>query len=120
MLSVLEFWNNIDRLNPYGSTKKLCDKAGIHYKNTCQQRADGYMPKPETLLKLAKALNTSIECLLTGKEAPLKYSPEVEDIAKWLNLFGTNEDFTIIRRLLRMPEKDTRFSDNYKKKGERR
>lgn len=114
MLNVSDFWKNIDNLNPYDSLKELCDKAGIHYKNTCQQRADGYMPKPEALLGLSKALAISINGLLTGKEEK-KYSTDVEEIARWLSMFGTQEDFAIIRRLLRIPSKNNSIS--YQKMG---
>lgn len=110
MLNVSDFWSNIDRLNPYDSLKELCLRAGIHYKNTCQQRADGYMPKPEALLGLSKALSVSINGLLTGREER-KYSAEIEEIARWLSMFGTEEDLAIIRRLLRIPPKNNTVSN---------
>lgn len=104
MLNVFDFWRNIDCHNPYESMRKLCLSAGISYNNTCKQRTNSYMPKPETLLKLSKAMGVSIEFLLTGKEER-RYPPEIEEIARWLTLFGTDEDIAIIKRLLRIPEK---------------
>ena len=104
-----QFWNNIDKINPYKSTRQLCLKANVNYHNICQQRSDGYLPKPETLLLLSKAMAVSMETLLTGEESHI-YKSEVEEIAKWLQLFGTPEDFEIIRRLLRMPGKNTAIS----------
>lgn len=110
MLDVKEFWEHIDSLNPYQSMRELCNRAGINYKNTCQQRSDGYMPKPEALLKLSRALGVSIESLLTGR-LEVAYSPEIDEIARWLKLFGTEEDFAIIRRLLRIPGKNNTVSE---------
>ena len=109
MLSVYEFWKNLDKQNPYDSLRVLCERAGINYNSTLKQRCNCYMPKPEALLLLSKAMSVSIETLLTGEESHI-YKSEVEEIAKWLQLFGTPEDYEIIRRLLRMPGKNTAIS----------
>ena len=110
MLDTLSFWRHIDLINPYPSSRELCKRAGVSYGNICKQRTNLYMPKPEALLKLSKALGVSIECLLTGEE-DRRYPPEIEEIARWLKLFGTSEDIAIIRRLLRIPAKNNTVSN---------
>ena len=110
MLSIEDFWNHIDKINPYESLKQLCIRANINYNTICKQRTHLYMPKPETLLQLAQALGVSIECLLTGEDSPA-YSDEIEEIARWLKLFGTEEDFRLIRRVLGMPGKNNTVSN---------
>lgn len=110
MLGIVEFWNHIDKINPYDSLKQLCIRAGLNPKQIYQQRQRYYMPKPETLLQLSEAMGVSMECLLTGEESPA-YSDEIEEIARWLKLFGTDEDFRLIRRVLGMPGKNNTVSD---------
>ena len=110
MLSIVEFWEHLDKINPYGSMRQLCAKAGIDPRQIYQQRQKFYMPKPETLLQLAQTLGVSIECLLTGEDSPA-YSDEIEEIARWLKLFGTEEDFRLIRRVLGMPGKNNTVSN---------
>lgn len=114
MLNVVEFWDHLDSINPYSSIQKLCDKAGLNSHTIYQQRQRFYMPKPDTLLLLARALGVSIECLLTGEDIPV-YSKEIDEIAKWLKLFGNEEDFRLIRRVIGMPGKNNTVS--YEKLG---
>lgn len=110
MLGTVEFWNHLDRVNPYDSLKQLCIRAKVNYNTICKQRSNQFLPKPETLLQLSEAMGVSMECLLTGEESPA-YSDEIEEIARWLKLFGTDEDFRLIRRVLGMPGKNNTVSD---------
>lgn len=105
MLNVIDFWNHLDKINPYSSVKELCDKAGINSHTIYQQRQRFYMPKPETLLLLSNAIGVSLEFLLTGKDEPM-YSKDIDEIARWLKLFGTKDDFRLIRRVLGMPDEN--------------
>ena len=77
MLDGFEFWKLIDRLNPYKTVSELAEGAGINYHNIKQQRTDCRIPKAEDLYKLSKALNCSMEYLITGKEDNTT-SPEIE------------------------------------------
>ena len=77
MINGFEFWKLIDRVNPYKSISKLAEVAGINYHNIKQQRTDCRMPKTEDLYKLAKALNKSMEFLITGEEE-LEKPPEIK------------------------------------------
>lgn len=109
MFNTEEFWDNLKLINPYPSLSKLCEMTGISYKNTVQQIQKGYMPKPETLLKFSDGIGVTINTLLDGRKGS-QYKPEVEEIAKWLQVFGTDEDFRCIRYMLRMPGKNNRIS----------
>lgn len=77
MLDGFEFWKLIDRLNPYKTVSELAEAAGINYHNIKQQRTDCRIPKAEDLFKLSRALNCSMEYLLTGKEETIA-DPEIE------------------------------------------
>ena len=62
------FWARIDELNPFGSVTRLCEETGIDINRVKQQRSEGYVPKWKDQLALAKALNCSLEYLLTGEK----------------------------------------------------
>ena len=40
-----EFWKTIDRINPYKTMRGLCEKTGLDYWNTAQQRSKNIVPK---------------------------------------------------------------------------
>ncbi len=111
MVDGFTFWNLVDKNNPYGSAKALADIAGINYRHMVQQRADCRVPKCEDVLIIADALNLTMEYLLTGKKEKKRvekhYPERIENIAKWLLMFATEEDFTLVERVLRMPGKNT-------------
>ena len=62
------FWQNIsDELDKRGiNNMELADKAGLSYRTITTQRNRHTIPGAEQLLKMAEALGTSMEALLTG------------------------------------------------------
>lgn len=103
MFTTQEFWNHIDKINPYRSIAGLVQASGIDYHRLTQQRSRGYMPKPEDLLRLADATKHSIEFLLTGVERHSFYPKRIECIADYCTYRATDEDLFAIERILRIP-----------------
>lgn len=65
------FWDNVkERLEYLGMTQKeLAAITGLNIGTIKNQIYKGVIPDTESAMKLAKALNTSIEFLLTGKDS---------------------------------------------------
>ena len=103
MLTVHEFWNNIDQINPYRTLGELAKASGIDYHRLTQQRSRGYMPKPEDLLKLSKCTKHTIESLLTGQNDRSVYSKRVEMIANRCEYTANEEQLFFIEKILGLP-----------------
>lgn len=103
MFTVQEFWNNIDQINPYRSLGELAKASGIDYHRLTQQRSRGYMPKPEDLLRLSKALRKTIESLLTGNQNRAFYSVRTERIANRCEYTATETQLFMVEQILGLP-----------------
>ena len=101
MFDAREFWNNVDKNNPYKSIGELIRAGSMNYHRITQQRVDGIIPKAEDLLKLSTAMHKSIEFLLTGKDF-IRYSPRVEAIARHCQYFASDEDLYIVEKILKI------------------
>ncbi|MBQ9539212.1 MAG: helix-turn-helix transcriptional regulator [Treponema sp.] len=64
------FWQNVEIEREYQdmSRKELASKAGINYASIGIGLERNSIPAADTALRIAKALNTSLEYLLTGTE----------------------------------------------------
>lgn len=108
MLNATEFWDRVDKNNPYKTVGKLVAATGINYHRLTQQRCDGIMPKADDLYKISIAIGKSMEFLLTGNEKPAekieKELPErIKRIVFRLENLATEEDFMLVERILRLP-----------------
>ncbi len=66
------FWDRVaSELDYLGMTNKaLADKVGITASNIGKGIKTGAFPSVDTALKIARALNVSVEYLVTGSESP--------------------------------------------------
>ncbi len=93
-----EFWERVDKLNPFKSIKKLSITATIDYNTIKKQRSELRYPKVDTIIQIAKVLNCSVDFLVTGKIEPTKsYPAQIEEIADKLCIVS-EEDLTLIKR----------------------
>lgn len=102
MNSGYEFWKVVDACNPYKTIRGLCEATGLGYWNVAQQRSKDIIPKADVLLTISKALNKSIEYLLTGQESK-EYPTRIDAIARACLYSATGEDLLAIERILRLP-----------------
>ena len=100
MFTVQEFWDNIDRINPYQTLGALASASGMDYHRLTQQRSRGYMPKPEDLLRLSKATKHTIEALLTGISRKSFYSARVERIASRCEYTASETQLFMVEQIL--------------------
>ena len=115
MFTVQEFWNNIDKINPYKSLGELARVSGIDYHRLTQQRSKGFMPKPEDLLRLSKSTKYTIEGLLTGNARKSFYSERVERIADRCQYMATDTQLFMVEQILGIPSKYTLVSKDEKR-----
>lgn len=97
-----DFWKRVDKINPYPTIAKLISITDIDYGLIKKQRFDRRIPKTADSYEIAKALNTSLEFLLTGIE-PMKLPDRIEKIVFYLEHLATEEDFRLVERILRIP-----------------
>lgn len=102
MLTVQEFWNNIDRINPYRTLGALANASGMDYHRLTQQRSRGYMPKPEDLIRLSDATKHTIEALLLGTDERKQYaySKRTERIANRCEFTATDTQLFMVEQIL--------------------
>ena len=60
-------WKRVDDLKGDRTLQSIADEALIKYQRIKEQRSSGRIPTAEDLYAIARALNTSIEFLLTGE-----------------------------------------------------
>ena len=105
MFTVQEFWNNIDKINPYKSLGELTRASGIDYHRLTQQRSKGFMPKPEDLLRLSISTKCTVEELLTGIKRKSFYSERIERIADRCQYMASETQLFMIEQILGIPSK---------------
>lgn len=76
-------WKRVDALKK-GSLKELSQQTGIDCQKFKNQRTGNIIPKADDLYKIARALNTSMEYLLSGEQQKI-YDARVTAIADWLS-----------------------------------
>jgi hypothetical protein len=78
-----KFWERVDFLRNKKTLKALTKELGIEYETIRVQRTRHRFPKPEYMYLFSKALNTSIEYLLTGEinQVNNTYPARIEKIA---------------------------------------
>lgn len=64
------FWKRIDGLREH-SLIEIAESTGIDYNLIKTQRSKNRLPKTLEAIAIAKVVNTSVEWLVTGEEAPL-------------------------------------------------
>jgi hypothetical protein len=62
------FWCNVDRKRGDTSLAEISRTSGLRYQLVKTQRSDNTLPRADHAFIIAKALNTTCEYLLTGKE----------------------------------------------------
>lgn len=79
MTTPFYFWNRIDDLLGKRTVKSLAEESGLNYRTIKNQRTLDRFPGIEECYKLATALNTTVEYLLTG-DKQLAGCPEAEAV----------------------------------------
>lgn len=79
--SAYEFWKRVDQVRTGKAMSEIARVASVSYKNVKDQRSLNRLPKLEDAYKLSKALNVSVEFLLTGVDNHV-LSPRSLAIAK--------------------------------------
>ena len=97
------FWQRVDAGNRKATLLDLCKSVGLDYNRVKHNRSDCRVPKADDLLLLAKALNTSIEFLLTGMD-PWRYPPRIEAIISRC-LIAPDDDLRLVEKVLGIEEK---------------
>ena len=84
-LSAYQFWKRVDEIRERrGFTlEQIASMVGVKHQSIRDQRSKDLIPKSETVYKIAKRLNASMEYLLAG-ETEIRYSPRVNAIANYL------------------------------------
>lgn len=95
------FWSQIDSINTFGTLKELAEAATVNYVRMRNQRSDNRIPGSEDLYGLSKALNVSMEYLLTG-ETPSTYTPRTPQVKAIFDgiLHATQAELDIIYRII--------------------
>lgn len=95
-----EVWKRIDEKKGDMSVKELSELTGIKYQLLKDQRSRDIIPKAVDLASIARALNTTMDYVMTGRNfrsAFLEYIPYLEK--------ASDGDLSAIRKILGMPEK---------------
>lgn len=86
MKDAYKFWRNVDFACKDKSLADLSKITGISYSTIRNQRSINRMPQLYDAYLIAKALNVSVESLITGKEDSTYLSPEALEVQKDKNL----------------------------------
>ena len=95
-----KFWETVDQLRPEGDLKTFVKNNGLDYVRITNQRSDCRIPKLEDAYAIAKALDVSIEHLITGTDDLGPFNEFIPYLKK-----ASEGDLTSIRKILGMPEK---------------
>lgn len=78
----MSFWGIVlDELEYQGKTRKwLAGEAGFDVSTIGSGLKRESMPQVDLALRIAKALNVSVDYLVTGRNSPSKTEPEPEDL----------------------------------------
>lgn len=102
----------MDKLNPYNTLTKLMKASDVDYEAIKRQRVDNRIPKTMDALKIAEALNTSVEYLVTGEDVAPSYSNRIKHILFRLQNYADEEDMKLVERVLRIKEKEEENAGN--------
>lgn len=94
------FWNNVkSELEYQGLTQKeLSEKTGISLGTIKNQLCRNVMPNTEYAFKIAKALNVTVEYLMTGNNLPGLNDDEMEVLRLYKQLNEPNK--AMVKQLL--------------------
>jgi transcriptional regulator with XRE-family HTH domain len=106
-----DLWKRVDDLRGKMSIRELAEKSGLGEGTLQTTRVMKSVPKTSTLFPIAKALNTSMDYLYSGQEAPdnfdapifrkLSSSQDLIDICTAL-ITAEPAEIEIIKRILRI------------------
>jgi len=77
------FYDNVKMLvkkNTHLTLESFIQSLGLNYGTYHTQRKAGNIPRADEALKIAKALNTSVEFLVTGKEPENSKAAVLDDL----------------------------------------
>ena len=80
MKDAYNFWRNVDSACKDKSLAELSKLTGISYSTIRNQRSINRMPQLYDAYLIAKALNVSLESLITGKQDSICLSPEALEV----------------------------------------
>lgn len=98
-----DFWDRVDKCNPYPTLMELAEHTGCTYTKFRQQRVKQILPKAEDVLSISRELLVTTDFLLTGMKYATIYKPRIEEIAKRCQFYATETDLAMIERILRIP-----------------
>lgn len=87
-----EFWKRVDELRYPSSLSEFSKKVGVPYQTLLNQRSECRYPKRDDISKIASALHTSIDYLMTGKKAEAE--PADPEIGKIVSKLSGNPKLT--------------------------
>ena len=98
------FWNRFDSLRKGRTVKEIASSIGVEYELLRVQRARFRIPKVSIAVSLASEIGTSVEYLVTGKEAD-QLPPHIRKIVRRL-LTADDVDIQMIQRILKIDNND--------------
>lgn len=78
------FWKRFDALKPQCDLKEFVKNNNLDYVRITNQRSDCRIPKTNDLYAISKALNVSMEYLLTGEGSNQIYPPRIQAVIEIL------------------------------------
>ena len=93
-----QYWQRVDELLCGMSLKQLADKTGLSYATIKDMRTRSRYPRQEASIKIASALNTTTDYLMTGRGAA---RGEESDVAGYLE--GNAEAKAIVKAMMDNP-----------------
>lgn len=109
-IAAREFWSRVDICLKGESLKSLCDRTGLNY-DSIRNRKSGLtysLPRLETAYAIAKALNISIEYLLTGKHEVHQFPQRIDTIARKLTRISESNLETIETMIMALPDEESK------------
>ncbi len=105
----MDFWGRVElgqQEAGFDTIKDLCREADVAYQTVINKRSKGKLPNTDTVLKLSRSIQKSVDWLFWGEN--LNTDSEQERVA---SLITNNKDaFEIAKYLLNMSEEDKKVA----------
>lgn len=103
MIDAKDFWDRVDKRNPYPTLMELAENSGCTYTKVRQQRVKRILPKTEDVFAISRQLNVSVDFLLTGEALPTPYCKRVQRIANRCQISATEVQLFMVEQILDLP-----------------
>ena len=101
----MDFWGRFEYLQSLKNTslKTICDKNGIHYRTTLNQKSCARLPSLITAFLLAKEVDSTVEWLLFGSEPEYDIESS-EQLAR--TIFNDKRLLSISKKLINLSQEE--------------